>query len=153
MPTVENVATPLAAVAVAVPTTVAPLLTLIVTTVVLSPVAAFPLASETEIAGWVVKAAPLAAPAAEVVMDREPSEAAAAIDCVASLSPLALNVSVYVTPAVPEIPTPENVATPADAVAVAVPTTVPPLLTAIVTTVELSAERVLPNASRTATTG
>ena len=66
-PTVEKVATPLEAVAVAVPTTVAPVLTVIVTTEVLSEVTVFPPESWMATAGWVVKAAPLAAPAAEVV--------------------------------------------------------------------------------------
>ena len=65
IPTVLKVATPLDAVAVAVPTTVPPLLTVIVTTALL-PVTVLPDASCIAIKGWVEKAAPLAAPAAEV---------------------------------------------------------------------------------------
>jgi len=65
MPTVLKVATPLDAVAVAVPTTVPPLLTVIVTTALL-PVTVLPDASCIVIAGWVEKAAPLTAPVAAV---------------------------------------------------------------------------------------
>ena len=56
-------------------------------------------------------------------------------------------------PEVPLIPTSEKVATPLDAVAVAVPTTVAPLLTVMVITVLLSVVTVLLPESCTATTG
>ena len=66
MPTPVNVATPRNAVAVAVPTTVTPALTLIVTTLLLV-VTVLPPASCTATTGCVVKAAPFAAPAAFVI--------------------------------------------------------------------------------------
>ena len=52
---------------VAVPTTEAPVLTVMVTTEVLSDVTVLPPESWMVTTGWVVKAAPLAAPAAGVV--------------------------------------------------------------------------------------
>ena len=59
------------------------------------------------------------------------------IDCVAEVSALGVgavaNVNVYAVPATPLIPTLVKVATPEDADTVAVPTTVPPVLTVIVT--------------------
>ena len=67
MPTVENVATPLEAVAVAVPTTEAPVPTVMVTTLLLSLVSVLPPESRIATTGWVVNAAPLAEPAALVV--------------------------------------------------------------------------------------
>ena len=67
MPTDVNVATPLEAVTVAVPTTVAPLLTLIVTVDELSLVTVFPTASRIVTAGCCANAAPLADPTAVVV--------------------------------------------------------------------------------------
>ncbi len=67
MPTSLKVATPLEAVAVAVPTTVPPELTVIVTTELLSVVTVFPDVSWIATTGCVVNAAPLVAPAADVV--------------------------------------------------------------------------------------
>ena len=62
---------------------------------------------------------------------------ASVIDCVVDVSVPAegavANVSVYAVPATPLIPTLVKVATPEDAATVAVPTTVPPVLTVIVT--------------------
>ena len=66
MPTPEKVATPLTAVAVAVPTVVPLLLTVMVTEAVLL-VTVLPKASLMVITGWVVNAEPLTLPAAEVV--------------------------------------------------------------------------------------
>ena len=66
MPTPLKVATPATAFTVTVPTVVAPVFTDIVTAAVL-PVTVLPTASRTVTTGWVVKAAPLAATAAEVV--------------------------------------------------------------------------------------
>ena len=66
MPAPEKVATPLDIVAVAVPYTVAPRLTVIVTTEEESAVAVVPLESIKLTRGCVVNAAPLAAPAAEI---------------------------------------------------------------------------------------
>jgi hypothetical protein len=65
MPTVLNVAMPLEAVAVAVPTTVPPVLTVMVTTALL-PVTVLPYASCIATTGCVVNAAPLTDPAADV---------------------------------------------------------------------------------------
>ena len=62
-----------------------------------------------------------------------------AIVCVAEAMPGALYVIVYVLPEKPLMPAPEKVATPLDIVAVAVPTTLAPRLTVIVTTEEESA--------------
>jgi hypothetical protein len=61
---------------------------------------------------------------------------------------------VYVTvkePGVPVIPSPENVATPLESVAVPVPTTLP--ADSVAVTVPVSDVTVLPPASRTVTTG
>jgi hypothetical protein len=66
MPTPLKVATPATAFTVTVPTVVAPVFTDIVTSAVL-PVTVLPTASRTVTTGWVVKAAPVVAPAAEVV--------------------------------------------------------------------------------------
>lgn len=141
MPAFEKVATPLTAVAVAVPTAVPPALTVIVTTAPLSEVTVFPFASRTVTAGWVVNAEPFVAPAAEVVSAScDAAPVVGTIPCVAGASVPDANVSVYAVPATPEIPAVANVAVPVDAVAVTVPTTVAPLLTVIVTTVVLSAE-------------
>ena len=68
MPTLVKVAMPFTALTVAVPTVVAPLLTVMVTEAVLV-VTVLPEASLMVITGWVVNAKPLGAPAAEVVMD------------------------------------------------------------------------------------
>ena len=68
MPTLVKVAMPLIALIVAEPIMVAPLLTVMVTEAVLV-VTVLPEASLMVITGWVVKANPLGAPAAEVVMD------------------------------------------------------------------------------------
>jgi len=68
MPTLVKVAMPLTALTVAVPTVVAPLLTVMVTEAVLV-VTVLPAASLMVMTGWVVNAKPLGAPAAEVVMD------------------------------------------------------------------------------------
>ena len=68
MPTPVKVATPLIALMVAVPTVVAPALTVMVTEAVLV-VTVLPAASLIVMTGWVVNANPLGAPAAEVVMD------------------------------------------------------------------------------------
>jgi len=82
MPTVLKVATPLDAVAVAVPTTVPPLLTAIVTTALL-PVTVFPPASRIATTGCVVNAAPLIAPAAGLVSaSRLAVPTVGVIDCV-----------------------------------------------------------------------
>ena len=66
MPTSEKVATPATAVTVAVPTVVAPELTVMVTEAVLV-VTVLPKVSLMVIMGWVVNAEPLALPAADVV--------------------------------------------------------------------------------------
>jgi hypothetical protein len=66
MPTVLNVATPLDAVSVAVPTTVPLSLTVIVTTELLSVVTVLPDVSWIATTGCVVNAAPLMEPAADV---------------------------------------------------------------------------------------
>ena len=68
MPTSVKVAMPLTALTVAVPTVVAPVLTVMVTEAVLV-VTVLPEASLIVMTGWVVNANPLGAPAAEVVMD------------------------------------------------------------------------------------
>ena len=68
MPTLVKVAMPLTALTVVVPTVVAPLLTVMVTDAVLV-VTVLPKASLMVMMGCVVKAKPLGAPAAEVVMD------------------------------------------------------------------------------------
>ncbi len=68
MPTLVKVAMPLIALTVAVPTVVAPVLTVMVTEAVLV-VTVLPEASLMVMTGWVVNANPLGAPAAEVVMD------------------------------------------------------------------------------------
>ena len=68
MPTLVKVAMPLTALTVAVPTVVAPALTVMVTEAVLV-VTVLPEASLIVMTGWVVNANPLGAPAAEVVMD------------------------------------------------------------------------------------
>ena len=68
MPTSEKVATPAIAVTVAVPTVVPLPLTVMVTEAVLV-VTMLPKVSLMVMMGWVVKAKPLGAPAAEVVMD------------------------------------------------------------------------------------
>ena len=68
MPTLVKVATPLTALTVAVPMVVAPALTVMVTEAVLV-VTVLPAASLMVMMGWVVKAKPLGAPAAEVAMD------------------------------------------------------------------------------------
>ena len=57
------------------------------------------------------------------------------------------NVTVYVVPAVPPIPRFVKLATPLMAVAVVVPTNVPPVEIVAVTTVELSELTMLPLAS------
>jgi len=66
MPTSEKVATPFVALTVAVPTVVAPLLTVIVTAAVLV-VTVLPKVSLMVMMGWVVNAEPLALPFAAVV--------------------------------------------------------------------------------------
>ena len=66
MPTLVKVAMPLTALTVAVPTVVAPLLTVMVTAAVLL-VTVLPEASLMVMMGWVVNAEPLALPFAEVV--------------------------------------------------------------------------------------
>ena len=53
---------------------------------------------------------------------------------VATVKPSAVYVIVYVVPILPSTPKPLNVAIPAEAVAVVVPTNVPPALTVAVTT-------------------
>src|SRR5437764_1061530 len=114
MPTFENVATPATAVAVIVPTVVAPLLTDIVTTVVLSVVRVFPAPSRTATTGWVTNAAPLADPDALVVSTScVPAPTVGTMVCDAGASPALLNVNVYVVPAVPLMPAEVNVANPA----------------------------------------
>ena len=65
MPTSEKVATPATALTVAVPTVVAPVLTVMVTEAVLL-VTVLPAASLMVMTGWVVNAEPLAEPAALV---------------------------------------------------------------------------------------
>jgi hypothetical protein len=65
MPTPLKVATPATAFTVIVPTVVAPVFTVIVTAAVL-PVTVLPTASRTVTTGWVVNAAPLTDPAADV---------------------------------------------------------------------------------------
>ena len=65
IPTLVNVATPAIALTVVVPTVVAPVLTVMVTEAVLV-VTILPAASLMVITGWVVKAKPLALPAAAV---------------------------------------------------------------------------------------
>jgi len=80
---------------VAVPTTVAPVLAVIVITVELFEVTVFPEASLMAITGCVENAAPLAAPAADVVSaSAAAAPAEGVIDCVAAASPLAEKVSV-----------------------------------------------------------
>lgn len=93
MPSVANVATPPIAVAVAFPTTVAPLLTVIVTTSV-ALLTVFPVASRIATAGCVVNAAPLAAPAAKAVnASRLAIPAVNGMSAVAAVSPFAVKVS------------------------------------------------------------
>ena len=65
MPTLAKVAMPFTALTVAEPTVVAPLLTVMVTEAVLV-VTVLPAASLIVMTGWVVKANPLGAPAADV---------------------------------------------------------------------------------------
>ena len=68
IPTLVNVAMPATALTVAVPTVVAPVLTVMVTEAVLV-LTVLPDASLMVMTGWVVNANPLGAPTAEVVMD------------------------------------------------------------------------------------
>ena len=81
--------------AVAVPTTLAPLLTVIVTTVLLSLVRVLPAESRTATTGCVPNAAPLAALAALVVSTNcVAAPTVGVMLCVADVSPLLANVSV-----------------------------------------------------------
>ena len=104
--------------------------------------------------GWVVKAEPLALPAAWVVTPNcVAMPKVGVIFCVAEVKLVEANVSVYCVPAVPLMPTLVKVATPFTAVAVTEPTMVPLPLTVMVTIVELSETTVLPALSRMVTTG
>jgi hypothetical protein len=95
MPTSLKLATPLEAVAVAVPTTVPLELTVIVTTELLSVVIVFPYASWIATTGCVVNASPLAAPAADVVSaSRLAVPTVGVIDCVTAVRELLAKVSV-----------------------------------------------------------
>ena len=154
IPTVVKVAVPLVVVTLAVPTTVAPTEAVIVT--VLLAVTRLPL-SLIVTTGCVVNAAPFTDPAAAVVkVNALAGPSLAVIDCVAEVSVPAegavANVSVYGVPLTPLIPTFVKVATPEDAVTVEVPTTVPPVLTVMVTCCEELATLV-PAASWICTTG
>jgi hypothetical protein len=94
MPTPLKVATPFTAFTVTVPTVVAPVFTDIVTAAVL-PVTVLPTASRTVTTGWVVKPAPLAAPAAEVVSANcVAAPGVGVIDCVAEVRPVLAKVNV-----------------------------------------------------------
>ena len=94
MPTVLKVAAPLDAAAVAVPTTVPPALTVIVTTALLL-VTVFPPESRMVTTGCVVNAAPLTAPAAEVVRANCVAvPTVGVIDCVAEVRPVLAKVKV-----------------------------------------------------------
>ena len=152
MPTPEKVATPATALTVVVPTVVPFPLTVMVTAAVLL-VTMLPAASLSVTTGWVVKAEPLTLPAAEVV-----SVAWLAAPTVGVMLWLAVvtlpevKVSVYAVPAVPLMPTPVKVATPATALTVVVPSVVPLPLTVMVTEAVLLVT-VLPAASLIAITG
>ena len=152
MPTLVKVATPATATAVTVPTVVAPALTVMVTETELV-VTVLPKASWMVMMGCVVNAEPLAAPTAWVV-----SEAWVAVpkvgvmNWVAGVKPEEAKVSVYWVLVLPLIPTPEKVATPADAVTVVVPIVVALPLTVMVTEAELVVT-VLPKASLMVITG
>ena len=153
IPTFVKVAVPLVVVTLAVPTTVPPVLTVIVT--VLLAVMRLPPLSLIVITGCVVNAAPFTDPAAEVVsVSALAGPSLAVIDCVAEVSVpvVGAKVSVYPVVLTPLIPTFVKVATPEDAVTVEVPTTVPPVLTVIVTCCEELATLV-PAASWICTTG
>ncbi|MFM8352740.1 MAG: hypothetical protein ACKN9D_16960, partial [Actinomycetales bacterium] len=134
MPRLVNVATPLDAVAVEVPTIVAPLLTDAVTARVLD-VTVLPPASWIATTGWVVNAEPEIAPLAAVVM---PSLLAAPAVTVmvwdTPVSPDAENASVYV-PAGAVIARLVNVAVPEEDNTEVVPVSVAPALTVAVTVV------------------
>ena len=97
--------------------------------------------------GWVVKAEPLALPAAWVVMANCAAvPKVGVIFCVAEVRLVEAKVSVYCVPAVPLMPTLVKVATPFTAFTVVVPTVVPFPLTVIVTAAVLVVT-VLPKAS------
>ena len=155
IPTFVKVAVPLVVVTLAVPTTVAPTEAVIVT--VLLAVMRLPPLSLIVTTGCVVNTSPLTDPAAEVVsVSALAGPSLAVIDCVADVSVPAegavANVRVYEVPLTPLIPAVVKVATPEDADTVAVPTTVPPALTVIVTCcVELPT--LVPAASWICTTG
>ena len=146
MPTSEKVATPLEALTVVVPTVVPLPLTVMVTEAVLV-VTMLPKVSLMVIMGWVVNAEPLAEPAALVdSVARVARPKVGVMVCAAVAKDPEVKVSVYAVPAVPLMPTPEKVATPLEALTVAVPTVVPLPLTVMVTKAVLLVT-VLPNAS------
>ena len=130
-----KVAKPLTAATVVVPLSVPVPDARVATTSTVDVVTVLPLASTMRITGCVPRGDPLVAPTGCVVIAAAVAiPAVGVIDCVALVRPVAANVKVYAVLAVPVIPTLVNVATPDTAVAVAVPTTVPPALTVIVTT-------------------
>ena len=136
-----NVATPLDVETVVVPPSVPPLAdTSIDTEAVVTTLLP---ESRTLTTGCVERSAPAVFPTGCVVIAICVAAPTVGItDCVATVRALppyvAEYVMVYAVPAVPVIPRSSNVATPLDAVAVRVPTSVAPALTEAVTTVELS---------------
>ena len=153
MPTLVKVATPFTAFTVVVPTVVPLPLTVMVTIVELSETTVFPPLSRMATTGWVVKADPLALPAAWVVTPNCVAvPTVGVIFCVAEVRLVEANVNVYCVPAVPLMPTLVKVATPFTAFNVVVPTVVPLPLTVMVTAAVLLVT-VLPKASWMVTTG